>query len=187
MARKKKSETIEGYLKTLIKRGNWKFILLIIVATVIYYLFQPVGYEVVRVVDGDTIVVKIEGKEEKVRLIGVNTPESTTDKEPFGKEASDFTKRALEGRRVYLEFDVQERDKYGRLLAYVWLKQPGREPTESDIRQYMFNAIVVLEGYAQVMTVPPNVKYSDYFVKFQSEAKEQNKGLWALEYYKERK
>ncbi len=51
----------------------------------------------------------------------------------------------------------------------------------------MFNAILVLEGYAQVMTVPPNVKYSDYFVKFQREAKEQNKGLWNLEYYKERK
>ncbi len=187
MARKKKSETTEGDLKSLIESGNWKLVLLIIVASVIYFLFQPGGYEVVRVVDGDTLVVKIDGEEEKVRLIGVNTPESTTKKEPFGKEASDFTKRALEGRRVYLEFDTQEKDRYGRLLAYVWLKQHSDEPTENNIRQYMFNAILVLEGYAQVMTVPPNVKYSDYFVKFQREAKEQNKGLWNLEYYKERK
>ncbi len=80
MARKKKSETTAGDLKSLIESGNWKLVLLIIVASVIYFLFQPGGYEVVRVVDGDTLVVKIDGEEEKVRLIGVNTPESTTKK-----------------------------------------------------------------------------------------------------------
>lgn len=136
---------------------------------------------VVRTVDGDTFVARLgDGREERVRLIGVDTPESTTRVEPYGREASAFTRRALQGRRVFLELDVQERDRYGRLLAYAWLERPrGREA--SEIRRAMFNAVLLTEGYAQLLTVPPNVRYADVFVALQREAREQGRGLWGLE------
>jgi len=81
-------------------------------------------FEVARVVDGDTVRVVINGQEEAIRLIGVDTPETvhpTRGEEPYGREASDFTKGLLEGRSVYLEFDVEERDRFGRLLAYLYI------------------------------------------------------------------
>jgi len=126
---------------------------------------------VTRVVDGDTIEVTLTGQKEKVRLIGVDTPETvhpTKGEEPYGKEASDYTMSRLDGQAVNLEFDVQERDQYGRLLAYVWL---GSE---------LFNETLVKEGYAQIATFPPNVKYIDRFRAAQEQAREQNRGLWGL-------
>lgn len=126
---------------------------------------------VVGVADGDTITVEIGGKKETVRLIGVDTPETVHPSkpvEPYGPEASAYTKRRLSGQQVRLEFDVEERDHYGRLLAYVWL---GDE---------LFNATMVKDGYAQVLTVPPNVKYADRFVALQREARENDRGLWGL-------
>lgn len=80
---------------------------------------------VTKVVDGDTIYVSLNGREERVRFIGVDTPESTREIEPYGKEAFAYTRGRLAGKQVYLELDVGERDKYGRLLAYVWLEQPN--------------------------------------------------------------
>jgi len=136
---------------------------------------------VTKAVDGDTVYVKLEnGKEEKARFIGVDTPESTTQVEPYGKEAAAYTKSKLLNKDVWLELDVQERDKYGRLLAYVWLSPPTKE-NDKEIRTKMFNAVLLLEGYAQVMTVPPNVKYAEYFREYQQEAREKNAGLWGLE------
>lgn len=130
-------------------------------------------YKVTRVVDGDTIKVDFNGKEESVRLIGIDTPESVhpdaTKNLPEGKLASEFTKDRLEGKEVILEFDVQERDHYGRLLAYVWV---GGE---------MFNKVLLREGYAQVATYPPNVKYVEEFTAIQKQARENNKGLWDYE------
>ena len=130
-------------------------------------------YEVKRIVDGDTIVIDYNGKQEKVRLIGVDTPESVhPDKDKnneYGKLASKYTKSKLEGKSVALEFDVQERDKYGRLLAYVYLD--GK----------MFNKTLLEDGYAQVATYPPNVKYVDDFLKIEKKAKEINAGLWGYE------
>jgi len=140
----------------------------------------PSGVTVTRVIDGDTIEVKMSGETYKVRLIGINTPESTTRVEPYGKEAAEFTKSQLLGKKVYLEKDVSETDKYGRLLRYVWLKKPS-ELTDSEIRTKMFNAILVLEGYAQAATYPPDVKYAEYFAKYEAEARESSRGLWALE------
>jgi hypothetical protein len=93
-------------------------------------------------------------------------------------------KKWLTGKDIFLEFDVQKYDNYGRLLAYVWLSSP-KEISEQEIKSKMFNAILLLEGYAQVMTVPPNVKYVDYFLKFQKEARENNKGLWGITIAKE--
>lgn len=147
------------------------------------HLDSPVKLEKVQVskhVDGDTVYVKfMDGTEEKVRFIGVNCPESTKRVDPYGKEASSYTKQNLMGKTVYIEKDVSENDKYGRLLRYIWL-EPPKEITESEIRSKMFNALLVLDGYAQVSTYPPDVKYSDYFVMFQREAKDGNKGLWAV-------
>lgn len=135
---------------------------------------------VTYVVDGDTVYVALAGsKKEKVRFIGINTPESTRKVEPYGKQASTYTKKRLDGRKVWLELDVRERDRYGRLLAYVWLEKPA-DDSEKEVRAKMFNAELLLEGYARVMTVPPNVKYVDYFKKYQREAREANKGLWGL-------
>lgn len=134
---------------------------------------------VTRVVDGDTVYVRLEnGREEKVRFIGVDTPESTREVEPYGKKAAAYTKSRLDGKKVYLELDVGERDKYGRLLAYVWL-EPPKGDSETELRAKMFNAKLLLAGMARVMTVPPNVKYADLFVKFQREAREAGKGLWS--------
>lgn len=135
---------------------------------------------VIYVVDGDTIHVNLAGgRKEKVRFIGVDTPESTREIEPYGKKASAYTKSRLNGRKIWLELDAQERDRYGRLLAYIWLENPAGTG-ENEVRAKMFNAELLLEGYAQVMTIPPNVKYADYFVEYQREAREANKGLWSL-------
>jgi micrococcal nuclease len=126
--------------------------------------------QVVRVVDGDTIRVRIGDHIEKVRYIGVNTPEvhhPTKGEEPGGREATTVNAELVGGKAVRLELDVQSRDRYGRLLAYVWV---------GDI---MVNAELVRRGYAQVMTVPPNVRHQSLFVKLQREAREAGRGLWA--------
>jgi micrococcal nuclease len=129
----------------------------------------PLEGTVVRVVDGDTIHVRLGARVEKVRYIGVNTPEvhhPTKGEEPGGREAAEVNRRLIEGQAVRLELDVQARDRYGRLLAYVWV---------GDV---MVNAELVRLGYAQVMTVPPNVRYQEMFVKLQREAREAGRGLW---------
>lgn len=128
-------------------------------------------YHVERVIDGDTILIKINGKEERIRLIGIDAPESVhpdeTKNTHCGTIASEFTKSRLEGKQVTIEKDIQERDKYGRLLAYVYLDG------------VMFNKTLVEEGMAQVSTYPPNVKYADEFLELQRHARENNIGLWA--------
>lgn len=123
-----------------------------------------------RVVDGDTIEVSpsIDGIAD-VRLIGVDTPETSGGTEPYGAEASAFTESALAGQQVALEFDVERVDPYGRILAYVWLSDGS-----------MFNETLVREGYAQVATFPPNVKYTDRFLDAQEEARIAGRGLWGL-------
>ena len=145
----------------------------------------PVGLiktTVTRVVDGDTIHARVNGKDEAIRLIGVDTPETVkpnTPVQPYGTEASSYTKAQLTGKTVWLEKDVQERDKYGRLLTYVWTEQPT-QISDSEIRSKMFNARLMLDGYARLDTIPPDVKCADYFTQYQTEAREANKGLWGL-------
>ncbi len=131
-------------------------------------------------VDGDTAIFQLEsGTRERVRFIGVDTPESTTQHEPFGEEASAYTKSVLTpGRRVLLERDAEERDRYGRLLAYVWLEAPVAI-SDAEIRAKMLNAKLALDGYAQQMTIPPNVRYADKFRRYVGEARSAQRGLWA--------
>ena len=124
---------------------------------------------VVRVVDGDTIHVQLPDRLEKVRYIGVNTPELRHPQrgvEPGSHEAHAVNRRLVEGKRVRLELDVQPRDRHGRLLAYVWTGDT------------MVNAELLRLGYAQVMTVPPNVRHQSLFLKLQRAARDSHRGLW---------
>lgn len=127
-------------------------------------------YPVVRVVDGDTIIINTGGIDERIRLIGIDTPESVhPDQEknvPYGKIASEYTQSLLDGQSVRIELDVQERDKYGRLLAYVYLDGE------------MLNKRLLAEGHATVDTYPPNVKYVDEFIALQEQARNTGKGMW---------
>lgn len=145
-----------------------------------------------RVVDGDTAIVTFifdDGSKylkERVRFLGVDTPETVHPNKTvqyYGKEASDFTKAQLTDKTVWLQTDVGARDRYDRMLAYVWLKEPSKKDLDDEnaIRKYMYNARLLLDGYAQVMTIQPNSRYSNLFVHFQREAREANKGLWSEE------
>jgi len=128
---------------------------------------------VTRVVDGDTI--EIEGGQ-KVRYIGIDTPETVDPRKPvecFGKEASNKNKELVEGKRVRLEKDVSETDKYGRLLRYVYL--PAGKAGVGDL---FVNEFLVKEGYAFSSTYPPDVKYQNLFTQAEKEAREANRGLW---------
>jgi len=129
---------------------------------------------VTQVVDGDTVHVRLaSGETEKIRFIGVDTGEAT-----------EYTRQALQGVTVYLETDAELRDAYGRLLAYVWLSEPEPEPeseTESEMRESLFNARLLLDGYAQLLTIPPNTRYAERFRGFQSEARDAGRGLWGLD------
>jgi len=150
--------------------------LVLLAATVA--LATPVDGAVVRIVDGDTIHVRVGDRVEKVRYIGINTPEvhhPRKGEEPGGRDAMAVNRALVAGRQVRLETDVQARDRYGRLLAYVW------------IGDTMVNAELVRRGYAQVMTIPPNVRHQALFLKLQREARDGGHGLWrqgdALPYY----
>jgi micrococcal nuclease len=151
---------------------------LVIMACLLYACAAPEGPKpngemtttVKRVVDGDTFEIATG---EKVRLIGVDTPETVKPNhpvEPYGKEASNFTKELLTGQEVRLVFDVEPHDRYKRLLAYVYLMDGT-----------FVNEKLVKEGYARIMTIPPNVAKADVFLEAEREAREHNRGLWGLE------
>ena len=134
-----------------------------------------------RAVDGDTL--KLSNRE-RVRLIGIDTPELHYSEkllrdsrksgkdiktiQALGAKSAAFTKELCEGKKVRLEFDVEKRDRYGRLLAYVYLEDGT-----------FVNARIMEEGYAQTLTIPPNVKYADRFAELQREARDKRKGLWS--------
>ena len=128
----------------------------------------------VRVVDGDTIVVEVDYEEFKVRLIGVNTPESVASKEYLeykgttnseeGKAASEFVKNMLANTKyVYLRTDTSDEDRYGRKLRYVWLEIPENERSIEEIRTKMLNGILLDEGVAEVALYKPDLGYADEF------------------------
>ncbi|QBQ07083.1 nuclease [Sporosarcina pasteurii] len=116
----------------------------------------------------------MDGKEERVRLILVDTPETKHPQmgvQPFGPEASAFTTEQLEGKVITLEVGVQERDRYGRVLAYVW------------IGDKLFNQTLLEKGLARVAVYPPNTKYLDEFKAAQNNAKKKAVGIWSIENY----
>jgi micrococcal nuclease len=146
-------------------------------------LVQTYKYDdilVVKAIDGDTLKLE-DGK--RVRLIGIDTPETYESAKLYrdsqrsgqdiktikalGKKATDFTRDLVEGKRVRLEFDLEKRDKYNRLLAYVYLKDGT-----------FVNAEIIRQGYASLMTYPPNVMYADTFKQLYQQARENKRGLW---------
>lgn len=129
---------------------------------------------VTNVVDGDTIDVDYEGGEERIRLILVDTPETKHPQmgvQPFGPEATEFTTSELDGEDVRLEPGVEERDYYGRLLAYVFVDGEN------------FNQQLIEEGLARVAVYPPNTEYLDEFEAAEDEARSAGIGIWSLEDY----
>jgi micrococcal nuclease len=127
----------------------------------------------VRVVDGDTVVVRVGGHDETLRLIGVDTPETVKPNAPvecFGPEASAFTKRLLpKGTPLRLERDVEARDDYGRLLVYAYLATDNT----------FVNLELVRRGYATLLTFPTNVAHVDEFLAAARSAQRADLGLWA--------
>ena len=137
---------------------------------------------VTKVFDGDTLRL---ANGEKVRLLGIDAPEMYESDKLYrdaqrsgqdigaiialGRKSYQFTKQLVEGKKVRLEFDVQQRDKYGRLLAHVFISNT----------QLFLNAEILKQGYAQPMVIPPNLKYGDYFQGLYQEARENKRGLWS--------
>ena len=135
--------------------------------------------DVVRIVDGDTIVVEIDGEEDKIRFIGVDTPESVgkyaNNPQAYGKEASKFTENLLEGTVVYLEADEGDEDRYGRSLRYVWIE----EPDYSRMSETMVNAMLIEAGLAECLFIEPNTRYQDEFEELESRAEDEEIGIWS--------
>jgi micrococcal nuclease len=130
------------------------------------------GGTVVRVVDGDTIIVRGPGgRTEDVRLIGIDTPETVDPRRPvgcFGPQASAYAKHLLTGRRVVLRYDRETNDRYGRFLAYVWLERPAE----------FVNARLVELGYARAYPFPPNTAHEALFSALERRAALRARGLW---------
>ncbi len=132
---------------------------------------EAVG-RVVRVVDGDTIHVQVGDVREKVRYIGIDTPETKDPRRPvqcYGQRASNRNAALVDGERVRLVPDVRARDRYGRLLAYVYRARDGLFVNEDLVRR----------GYARALRVPPDVRHSERFAALAREAEQRGLGLWS--------
>ena len=134
----------------------------------------------VRAVDGDTIVIEINGNEQKVRLIGVNTPESVhvdeSKNNEYGEKASKYTKELLsKTQTLWLEYDEDRYDQYDRVLAYVWFTN------STENMRNMLNMKLVTAGYAEDVVYQPNDKYAKQFAEACDKAKSDGVGLWKYE------
>jgi micrococcal nuclease len=149
---------------------NRKFSIFVISVLILFFLLLSTShaeiYKVKRVIDGDTLLL-ING--ERVRLIGVNTPETKHPQKPveyFGREAYLFTKHMVDGKEARFEFERQKRDRYSRLLAYVYL-----------LDGTFLNAEIIKQGYGFAYTRFP-FKYMEEFRKYEREARENRQGMW---------
>jgi micrococcal nuclease len=130
------------------------------------------GAVVQRVVDGDTIVVRVDGRTERVRYIGMDTPESVKPGTPvqcYAKAAAKENRALVAGQKVRLVSDAEARDRYGRLLAYVYRADDG----------LFVNAELVRRGYARPLTIPPNVAHASEFRRLAATARRAGRGLWS--------
>lgn len=169
--------------------STWNLRELIVTLTVLLLILSSTSctkkedsfYKVVEVNDGDTLTIVTDSyfgvltKTERVRLIGIDAPELA--QEPWGRKAKSHLRRIIKESdwRVKIEFDVQQRDRYGRILAYLWDKN-GR----------MINYLMIRDGYAMVYTVPPNVKYVETLLEAQRIAQREGKGIWGENGLKEK-
>jgi len=126
-------------------------------------------YYVKKVIDGDTVIL---ADNDRVRYIGINTPEIKNrykeKEEPYGPEAKEFNRTLVEDKWVKLEFDIEKRDRYGRLLAYVYAGDK------------FVNGMLIREGLAKAYPFEPNTKYKQRFRDYEKEAKDGRKGIWSL-------
>lgn len=163
---------------------KWFAVAVLVFAITLAYIYVPdalaktdSGYVVKRVIDGDTFVIKKGREDIKIRLIGVDTPESVhTDKTKntvWGKKASKYTKSRLVGTTVYIETDIQSLDAYGRTLAYVYTDKAKTK---------MFNKELVQRGYARAVCYEPNSLYKKEFASLQKKARQAKKGFWKTGY-----
>lgn len=162
----------------MVRHRYGSVVLLLLVALVLLRPWEEIGRKedpasawayVTRVVDGDTVEVRLDGTEEDVRYIGVDTPETVKPDNPvecFGPQASSFNHRLVERRRVRLVFGVERRDVYGRLLAYVYLGDR------------FVNAELVQRGLARTLTIPPNDRFAGRFKRLEIAAARAGRGLW---------
>ena len=148
-----------------------KLLFIIIIAIVLGGCYESdysdYNFKVVYIYDGDTVKLS---NGEKVRYIGIDTPEMNYNNPPaeyFAQEAKEYNAKLVLGKKVKLEFDVVKRDKYGRLLAYVYID--GKHISQDMIER----------GFAKVLMIPPNLKFADYFLTLQNLAKEEKRGIWS--------
>lgn len=139
-------------------------------------------FRVVKVVDGDTVDLEALGR---VRLIGIDAPESSMNRRTSGPKevrlglrAKAFLTRLLQGRVVWVELDVQERDRYRRVLAYLYLEDPQGDWLHLGRRFRQVNLEMVRAGWAEVYTVPPNVRYAELYLQAAREARARGVGMW---------
>lgn len=160
---------------------------IILINNIDLFIDTDTDYEtgrVIRVVDGDTAVIRVKNQDQKVRFIGMDTPEYNPKRdisEPWGKEATEFTRSLLENKIVYLEKDASDTDKYGRWLRYIWLNPPENpnHPSYEEIKNKMVNGILVRNGYARAKEYKPDVKYTSIMRDIEKEAKIEKIGLWS--------
>lgn len=148
---------------------------LILLSTTFFCFSQEANLEkwtLTRIVDGDTVyAIDSLGKESKFRLIGIDTPESRHPFKPveaYSKEATEALTQLLESYIIYVEYDIERVDRYGRTLAYIY--------NEDKVQ---VNAELVRIGLAKITTYPPNVKYVDTYVACQNKARQEEKGIWS--------
>ena len=165
-------------LKRKLKRvtiGLISALIIIAVVSIGFLFLRPTqtdtNYQVIRIIDGDTVQIEYEGQPTSVQLIGVNAPETTANPnqppEPYGEQATAFLQEFLLDKSIYLRFDISKRDKYNRLLGYVY--------RASD--SIFVNLEIIREGYGRVDTRYP-FKHEDTFTNYESRAKAAKKGLW---------
>ena len=137
---------------------------------------------VIRVVDGDTVHLKIDSQDVTVRLVGVDTPEDTKEHETYGPEASAYTRRLLlVGSSLWVEVAEETHDRYGRLLAYLWLVEPpdGRQLALPNVlAKDLVNARILERGWGEVLIIKPNVAYRSQYEALQRQARLNQRGIW---------
>jgi micrococcal nuclease len=146
-------------------KSKWTlYLIFILVVGLLFVLFHSPeeGWKVRSIIDGDTIVLT-NGKE--VRYIGIDAPEKS---QPYFEEAKEFNRKIVGGKRIFLEYDKETKDKYSRTLAYVW------------VDSLLVNAELIKNGLASVYTYPPNLKHRDYFRSLQTEARKAKIGIWSI-------
>jgi len=138
--------------------------------------------QVISVVDGDTMHIQINSRNVKVRLVGVNAPEDTNQHEPYGPEATAYARQILPvGKRIWVEVAKESHDRYGRLLAYLWLEEPPDGSATLDpnvLARKMVSARILEQGWGKVLIIKPNIKYRSQYEALQRQAKRDARGIW---------